>query len=57
MAANANFSLKLTLAETNSVKRAMEERYQRLLALPFRDLTDEEKGDIQAYEKMLRLDF
>lgn len=57
MAADKNFTLKITLAEANAARRAFQAQLAQLNLMTLRDMTDEQREDIGHLEKMLRIDF
>lgn len=57
MAANSNFTLKLTLDEANDMRHALRERLDKIMATPMADLAEEQREEAGRIETMLRRDF
>jgi hypothetical protein len=57
MPVNSNFSVKWTLDEADTARRALEERRARLLKVIVADMTEDEREEVGRIDTMLRRDF
>lgn len=57
MAADRNFTVKISLAEANEVRTALQERFDRLTAMKLDDMAQNERESVGRLEKLLRIDF